>query len=386
MNMHQTTVFTDHIREHAPAYFPCFVSQQIHVQLLDKQKRPSAVLYRFRVKDDAQSRSVFVKVPLRNSTCGQPNGSVHEKPLLFQRTESGDMHWLQYTALTNIHKYFASLDKKQLGAIRVLDYLPQYNAIFTEESSDPKLQKLFLRESRLRSPFTYGELTAAFQNAGTWLQMYHRMPKKEDVEVRHQHREDYIEAVTKLTDFLAKSWGHESFFKQTASIIVNKGREILPESLPLGLGHGDYAMRNILIGPNARVTVLDTFAKWRTPIYEDIGYFLNGLKMTYPQVISQGLLFRSSQLDAYEQAFLKGYFGSRSIPYPIIQLYEILALLDKWASLLMHYHRRSAKLKTFGWAKATVASRYFKRSAQSLLRQINGVEKGSRSTAVERSY
>ena len=142
MNNHQDTVFMDHIREHAPEYFPCFVSQPIHVQLRDKQKRPSAMLYRFRVKDDAQSRSVFVKVPLRNSTGGQPNGSVYEKPFLFQRTESRDMHRLQYTALTNIHEYFASLDKKQLGAIRVLDYLPQYNAIFTEESSDPKLQKL----------------------------------------------------------------------------------------------------------------------------------------------------------------------------------------------------------------------------------------------------
>ena len=55
-------------------------------------------------------------------------------------------------------------------------------------------------------------------------------------------------------------------------------------------------MRNILIGPNARVTVLDTFAKWRTPIYEDIGYFLNDLKMSYPQVVSQGLAFSSDQL------------------------------------------------------------------------------------------
>src|SRR5215207_2546562 len=386
MNNHRDTVLMDHIREHAARYFPGLVSEKICVQLLDKEERPSALLYRFEVKDEAQIRSVFVKVPLHNSLGGQPNASVYEKPFLSQRSESIDMHRLHYTALTTMYDYFTGLDNKQLGAIRVLDYLPQYHAVLTEESSDPKLQRLFLSESRLRSPFTHTELTAAFQNVGVWLHMYHTMPKKEDVQVRHKHREDYIEAVTQLTDFLARSWGHESFFKQTASIIIKTAREILPESLPLGLGHGDYAMRNILIGPNARVTVLDTFAKWRTPIYEDIGYFLNGLKMAYPQVISQGLLFRSSQLDAYEQAFLKGYFGSRTIPYPIIQLYEILALLDKWASLLMHYHRRGAKLKTFGWAKAMMVSRYFKRSAKSLLRQISAAEKGSRSTAVERRY
>jgi len=386
MNNHHATVFMDHIREHAPRYFPGFVSEQICVQLLDKQERPSALLYRFMVKDEAQIHSIFVKVPLRNSPGGEPNGSVFEKPFLFQRSDAMDMHWLQYTALSNIHEYFTSLDNRQLGAIRVLDYLPEYHAVFTEESSDPKLQRLFLRESRLRSPFTHTELTTAFQNVGIWLHMYHTMPKREDVQVRHQDRDDYIEAIIKLTDFLAKAWGDKAFFTQTASIIINNAREILPESLPLGLGHGDYAMRNILIGPNARVAVLDTFAKWRTPIYEDIGYFLNGLKTSYLQVISHGLLFSSSQLRTYEHAFLKGYFGSRSIPYPAIRLYEILALLDKWSSVLMHYHRRSTKLKTFGRAKAMLASRYFKRSAKCLLRQISGVETGGTSTAVERSY
>ena len=91
------------------------------------------MLYRFRVSSDAQIRSVFVKVPLRMSTKRQTKGSVYEKPVLFPKTEPRDMHWLQYTALRTIHEYFTGLDKNHLGAIRVLDYLPQYHAIFTED-------------------------------------------------------------------------------------------------------------------------------------------------------------------------------------------------------------------------------------------------------------
>jgi hypothetical protein len=370
MAIDQTIVFMDHIRKHAPRYYPDLSTEQIRVQLLDKQKRRAAMLYRFKVSDKAQIRSVFVKVPLRSSSSNQTNGSGYEKPLLFPKTEPHDMHWLHYTALTAIYEYFTGLNTKQLGAIRVLDYLPQYHAIFTEESNDSGLRQLFLKENRLRSPFADSELTVVFQNVGAWLRAYHAMPKNEGVEVRHQHRDDYVEAITKLTDFLAKAREDEPYFKKNASIIITKGQEILPESLPLGLGHGDYALRNILVGPNARVTVLDTLAKWRTPIYEDIGYFLNELKMSSPQVISQGLVFRSDQLAEYESAFLKGYFSNGPVPYPAIRLYEALALLDKWSSTIALSHQETKFIKIVGPLKIIMMSQYFKRRLKGLLEDI----------------
>lgn len=370
MSKDQTSVFMDHIREHAPRYYPAFESEEYCVKLLSKQERPTAMLYRFKVSNKVQTRSVFVKVPIRGSTRSQTNGSVYEKPLLFPKTEPRDMHRLQYSALRTIYDYFTSLDKKYLGAIRVLDYLPQYYAIFTEESNDPGLRQLFFRVNRLHSPFSYGELSPAFQNVGTWLNAYHAMPKKEDVKFRHQHRNDYVESITKLTEFLAKTLGDELFFQKLAAIITNKGREVLPESLPLGLGHGDFALRNILVGQNARVTALDTFAKWRTPIYEDIGYFLNDLKMSYPQVISHGLAFSSNQLAIYERAFLTGYFDQKPVPYLSIRLYEILALLDKWSSTIARSYQQPTSIKMVSWLKITLISQYFKQRVKSLLAEL----------------
>src|SRR6266498_3050745 len=158
----QTSVFIDHIRSHAPRYYPTLASEKLGVQLLSKQERPSAVLYRFKVGNKTQTRSVFVKVPSRLSG-NQSNATAYDKPQLFPKTEPRDMHWLHYTALKTIYDYYTKLDKEQLGAIRVLDYLPQYHAIFTEESSDPKLRDLLFRENRLRSPFGHAGLSAAFQ-------------------------------------------------------------------------------------------------------------------------------------------------------------------------------------------------------------------------------
>jgi len=363
----QTSVFIDHLRSHAPRYYPALGSEKFGVQLLSKQERPSAVLYRFRVGNEAQIRSVFVKVPIRLTGKQHNNGSPYEKPQLFPKTEPRDMHWLHFTALKTIYDYYMSLDNEQLGAIRVLDYLPQYHAIFTEESNDPKLRDLFFKENRLRFPAGHARLSSAFENVGMWLRLYQRMPKDRDVQVRHHQKKDFIEAITTITDFLAKSLKSETFFRETASRLIDTAGQVLPDSLPLGLGHGDYAMRNILVAPNSRVTVLDTFAKWRAKIYEDIGYFLTDLNMSSPQVVSHGLAFNRKHLATYEQAFLNGYFGQEPIPYPTIRLYEALALLDKWSSRTARSYQRSNPIKIMGlkWT-----SQYFQRRVKSLLTEL----------------
>jgi len=371
-NRDQTSVFMDHIRSHAPRYYPALASEKLGVQLLSKQERPSAMLYRFKVGNAAQNRSVFVKVPLRLTGNGHNSRTTYEKPQLFPKTEPRDMHWLHYTALKTIYDYYTDLDKEQLGAIRVLDYLPQYHAIFTEESSDPKLRDLFFRENRLRSPFGHARLATAFQNVGMWLHLYQMMPKDQDVQVRHQGRSDYIEAITTISDFLAKTLKRDSFFKEIAFRLIETAQETLPESLPLGLGHGDYAMRNILIGPNSRVTVLDTFAKWRVPVYEDIGYFLTDLKVSSPQVLSHGLAFSLNQLTTYEEAFLKGYFGQDPIPYRTIRLYEALALIDKWSSRTARAYQQRSFIKKFaGRLNNKLMHQYFEQRVKSLLAELS---------------
>ena len=386
MNTEQEVVLTDHIREHAARYFPGLVPGETRVQLMDSQKRPSAMLYRFKVTDGAEAHSIIVKVPMRNLLKDRANEPAFEKPLLFPKADEEEMHALHYTALVAIHDYMTGLNRKELGTIRVLDYLPESQAIVMEASSDPKLRDLVFKENRLRMQLGKSKLLPAFENVGTWLRIYHTMPKKAQVQVRHAHREDLVKSILKLTDFLAERLADKSYFDRLALELTRLAQEILSETLPLGLGHGDYALRNILVNPSGRVTVLDTFAKWRPPIYEDIGYFLTGLKMTSEQVASYGLVFSQDQLQRYEEAFLRGYFKQEPVPYRAIRLYEMLALLDKWSSVLISSYRRSIKLKFVGDMKSALVSLYFKRSANRLLKQIKREPTTAPSMDPERSY
>jgi len=333
------------------------------------------MLYRFQVSSDTKTRSVFVKAPLIQPVLEENRATqnVLTKPLLYPKTDTQDRHWLQYTALVAIYEYFTNLHETQFGAIRALDYLPEYYAVFTEDSNDPNLRLLLLKESRWHFPLTGGKLTAEFHNVGSWLRLYHRMPKKDDVSVRHENRQDYINAIATLADFLGKTLGLAPLLSETASKLIHRASMVLPEYLPLGLGHGDYAMRNILVGPNHRVTVLDTFAKWQTPIYEDIGYFINELKMSSPQVFSQGLAFSAAQLASYENAFLKGYFCSSPVPYAAVKLYEALALLDRWSSLLARFDQQLGSARIMGQTQVVLANRYFKNRVEKLLAELSSI-------------
>jgi hypothetical protein len=92
--------------------------------------------------------------------------------------------------------------------------------------------------------------------------------------------------------------------------------------------------------------------------------------MSYPQVISQGLAFSSDQLTAYECAFLKGYFDKQSIPYAAIRLYEMLALLDKWSSVVAKSFQQKKLLKIASRLKMILINQYFRNSTQNLLAEI----------------
>jgi hypothetical protein len=372
MSTDPTTVFLEHIRKHVSDYYGDFVAEQTCVHFVDKQERPRATLYRFRVSNDAQTRLVFVKVPFSPAQTAPTNERVYEKPQLYPPVELHDRDRRHYTALKAIYEYFTNLDIQTLGAIRALDYLPEYHAVLMEASADPKLGQLFLRKNRFYALVSDGELTPAFRNAGHWLRAYHNMPKEEDIDTRHAHRKDYVEAIIQLKTFLVKTLGDERFFETASSILLNAAEKTLPNSLPLALGHGDFSPRNILIGPNARVTVLDTFATWRTSLYEDIGYFLNDLKMNYLQVVSQGFAFGAGQLAAYEQAFLEGYFHPEPIPYSAVRLCEALALLDKWSSLVARLYERPSSTQIVTQLKLRLASRYFKHRVKGLLDELKG--------------
>src|SRR5690606_38963225 len=62
----------------------------------------------------------------------------------------------------------------------------------------------------------------------------------------------------------------------------------LPRQLPTGLAHGDFAMRNVMVGDDGSVTAIDTLARYRTATCRDLGYFLADLHASRLPAIASG--------------------------------------------------------------------------------------------------
>jgi hypothetical protein len=376
MSETHATVFKQHLLEHASQYFADFEQGRVDVQLINELKRRQSTLYRFQVGSAGLRRSVLVKVSSLSSR-GENRANEEaqlsiRRPRLAAVADPESKFQLEWAALSAIQDYFQSLHDPRFGTIPMLDLLPDYRAFMMEEVKHPNLRQLFMRTSRLAPPWKSIDLTVAFRNAGAWLSAYHALPKHNYVEPRHTQRSEFIDSIDMFTDFLANALGNKPFWQKVASISEVSALDILPETLPLGLGHGDFAMRNILVEPTNRVIVLDTLARWRIPIYEDIAYFLTELRTSWPQVLSQGLVYNSGRLGCYEREFLNGYFGQEAVPLCRIRLYEIQTLLDKWASWLMHGKQQGTGIQAMA-RKLRFASlnSYFHKRMEYLLLEIS---------------
>lgn len=374
-------MFAHHLRRHAAEYFGDSDCSLPRVSLLSRQQRVKSTFHEFQIDMASQSRVVLVKVPVVER--------LPDRPRVVPIVDPVEKIHLEYQALSSIHQFITALDQDRFGAVRVLDFLPAQRAIITEKVVHPGLKSLFVKANRLEWLGQQQNLKASFSNAGAWLRAFHSMPRGATLQ-RGEDREQFVDSINRLTDFLGKALHKPSMFADIAAEAGRKARQVLPQRLHCGRKHGDYAMRNILVGPDNRIVVLDTLAYWWTPVLGDIAYFLTAMKTSRPQVASQGLAFRASLLRQSETAFLQGYFAPHPVPIEAVRMFELQALLDRWAGLV---HQRannpSSQLKPSSQRKKqklsqvikglrlSLVNRFFNRSLQQLLASMPQSESAS---------
>ena len=164
--------------------------------------------------------------------------------------------------------------------------------------------------------------------AGRWLRVLHESAV-DDRPARQQTRQEIVDLFLALGTYLAprmRSHDVEGFVE--AGI---EAASTLPDQLPLVVSHGDFAPRNILVDRSGRIAVIDLLARWQAPPYEDLAGFLVALHTSRANAVTRGVVFGRA-LDRLEPAFLTGYYGSEAVPRSAIRVYELLLVLDRWAS------------------------------------------------------
>ena len=328
----EVDVLTELLRARVGQYFPDLPESAMGVRLRGVRQRPSSTLYAFEVGGSGSGRAHGLLVKQARMATGHPaprSPGVADRPRLAPFIDPATRRGLEYRALAAVQRQFDPADARY-RALRVYDFIPERQAIVMELSDGPALRD---RVVAARLPWVHRSLDRAFENAGAWLHAFHGL--REPVgEPRHTTPLEFVAVVRDLAGYLGETLGEAAFFDRVATRLSQQAKVLLPQLLPSGLAHGDYAARNVLVGEEDRVTVIDIAGSWQVPIYEDIAYFIVSLETAWAQLVSQGRMMGRDDLQRYRTSFLAGYFSAGAPPRDELRLYEALLLLDRWVARL----------------------------------------------------
>lgn len=170
---------------------------------------------------------------------------------------------------------------------------------------------------------------AAFRLGG-WLRAFH---DQEDL----AHTRPHLDTVGSVVELLARlrerirDAGHPrdaDRIEQWTSGVEG----VLPSELPSHLGHGDFSPQNVFVDPGGSVAVFDTAAEWRLPPHFDLAYFSVMLELEDMKRFPAGGR-RGAGSTALTRRLRDGY-GPTAPPDAELAVFEVLVLVDKWATLV----------------------------------------------------
>lgn len=357
-----------HLRRHASWYFEDVCGEPVHVELRRTSRRTNSTLHEFVVGGGETEHVVLVKQPPRAPA---QSLSGPDRPRLFPKSRPELKSRFEYRAMAAIERHIARMGDPRFGAVRVLELLPDQQSLVMEKARERSLSGLLLRALPLPPRLATRErLGRIMRNCGSWLRRYHGLPGLKHTESRGAGRAVFVDAISRFTAYLARATGRPSFERLGAEM-ADVAEAVLPPELPLGLGHGDYAPRNVLTALTGQIRVIDTQGRWKAPIYEDISHFLTAIKASTPQVLTGGRFCRPRTAAYLERHFLAGYFEDQSVPLDRIRLFECQTLVERWSAMAYRAQESHGWKRLAKGGRAVWAHRFLRNLVDQLLAEAH---------------
>jgi phosphotransferase family enzyme len=325
------------------------------VALTRERRRLSSRILRLTVGDPPQYR-IFVKATLDP---GRPTPAFGHRPRLVPVTDARDRATLELRALQAVEARLGRDGTDRFDVLHPLGVVDDGMALVMLTHEGVSLARTLSRISRApRSPVPPEALVEA---AGGWLRLFHDAPTDDRLPARQERASDIAAALRAFGDFLLAERADPELARLVDRAIASTAE--LPDPVPVRPTHGDFAPRNLIVGPDGRLTAIDLLGRWRAPIYEDLATFLVALHSGRQTALAGGRLLRRPT-DVLEERFLAGYAGGGELPRRPIATYEFLLVLDKWSSRLnrldragplRRLERRLLDRHFLGRARATLA-------------------------------
>lgn len=359
-------IIAEHVAERAREWVPEAASSRVRLRRL--VDRPRAVLYAVCVGND-DGPQILAKVRReRPGADGPPHAGA--RPRLMERAlPVAEQTALEYEGLRQIRAMVGEAHPV-FAAVRPFDVLVPQHTVLMEYVRAPTLRQQLVRDSRLAPPRLRSRRRGddrVWQDVGAWLGTFQRATRRQGLEERQGTREDVVDRFAAYADWLTATLGARAVGDD-----VHRGadlaRDLLPARLPMAVGHGDFAPRNVFLRADGRLAVFDPMPRWSVPRFEDLCRFLVAVRLQGIQLHTRGLAYAERELDRREQGVLDGYRAGWELPLPQLRCYQLLITLDKWSAL--------ADRTSTGWRRRLhdtaleTASGYLRHEVRRLLRHM----------------
>ena len=327
------TAIAARVARDAPTWFPGTPPDQA-VQLRTLASGRRSRVYAVSVGEPTAPPLLVAKVRHQGSATGAGRHGPSRPTLTPSQADEAELTEREYAGLGVIAETFAAGDPR-FDAIRPLALLAEHHTILMELASGDPVRQLVLRASRihparLRSQGPTPELV--LPAVGAWLRRFHDAQSTASYPVRQGTGRDVVAHFCALEEFLGRRLGRG--FGDLAGAGSGLAAELLPPGpLPLAVGHGDFAPRNVLVNGAGRLVVIDPQPRWALPAQEDLCRFLVGLQLLGLQTYTRGAAFSAATLSRWQELVISGYHETGT-PLPALRCYQLLVLLDKWSALL----------------------------------------------------
>ena len=321
---------TTRAAERGAAWFPELNADRTAARLTRRHPRRHALVVILELSDGVTSRLAVAKMPRPYS--GPQLDGLPSRPTLSPAAEPGELARAWYRGLERSHRHFTALADPHLGSIRPLDLLEDLDAVVMEYVDRPNLRTRIVAEARWHAS---GEpVDRLIEHAGRWLREYHAAGGLAELPLRCPTRSDLLSAFDRFLTYLADVSGEVRYFQALGEMAARMAEHYLPDTLPLVVAHGDYAPRNVFVGPGDRVAGFDAAPRVLGPSYEDVARFLVAVRTSGVQVLSFGRAYATARLDSLQERFLHGYYAGEPPPLPALRAFELLVLLNKYSAVI----------------------------------------------------
>lgn len=370
--------FSAWLRTHASEFFEGFDDGPMGIENTGIIRRPSANLYRFRIQSAQGCERVIVKE--RPSSAQKPFPAHEGRWALFVGPawvlppEFESRCVVECEALGMIEKHFGALGDARFDTVRPIGtWVERATLAMVDLAGEPLSARLSKRAPRNSRPSAEAE-AALLHACGAWLQQFHELPAGRSRPIHHDDRESVLGALAATASALPARSRLADPLRTFCAKVSDAIAASLPKSLPIGLVHGDFWAGNVIVQPSGAIAIIDTFAAWQAPIYQDLGYFLFQLKVAERGWI-QLMRFRPDpRVDSQERHFLQGYFGDHPILWRTVRLFEACALIRRWAARLHSSQRSKGPTRVLKWAGIAARTHFFAAYADWLIARVEGAD------------